>query len=71
MANGPYKKRKLTDIFWLILFVLFLIGFFVILIANSKKANPNMIMPTFDSSGRVCGVDASVKDYPYLYYTNK
>ncbi|XP_050553344.1 choline transporter-like 2 isoform X4 [Spodoptera frugiperda] len=66
--NGPIHNRSCTDIFWLVLFVLFLgvwgyVGYYGMTHGNIEK-----LLAPIDTFGARCGLDSSVKDKPYLVF---
>lgn len=66
--NGPIHNRSCTDIFWLVLFILFLgvwgyVGYYGMTHGNIEK-----LLAPIDTFGARCGLDSSVKDKPYLVF---
>ncbi|XP_052860619.1 choline transporter-like 1 isoform X2 [Anopheles cruzii] len=76
----PATVRGHTDIFWLILYVVFWIALIVIAIFSFIYGNPLRIINGYDSFGNTCGVDSNEKysniplsgmntaDKPYLFF---
>lgn len=67
LGNGPVNKRRITDKFCLVGCCAFLLFFIAIIITYSFKNNYRLLQKPLDSDARICGQDAVVKDYPYLY----
>ncbi|PIK49051.1 hypothetical protein BSL78_14066 [Apostichopus japonicus] len=62
--------ETLTDVLCLILFILAIIVWLTVGLIAGLEGNPaSLVMPT-DSKGRTCGVDAEVREKPYLFYFN-
>jgi hypothetical protein len=51
-----------------IIFIAFLCGAVVVVITGLDKGNLNRLTAMYDASGRGCGIDEGVKDYPLLYF---
>ncbi|KAL8425635.1 hypothetical protein Efla_003355 [Eimeria flavescens] len=61
-------KRRVTDRNWLVLFASFLLlCLFFVLIALTE-GSPSRLYRGMNYQGKTCGVDAEVKDLPYLYF---
>lgn len=67
LSLGPVPKRGMTDILCCIIFLLTLVFFFTFGILYSVKKTSGDLTTIMDSSGNLCGKDAAVKDYPFLY----
>jgi len=74
--NGPIPKRKVNDVIFLILFLIFWVGMFIIAGFSFKYGNLNRLKYGTDSYGNLCGtsntgfanaIDATQK--PYLLLT--
>lgn len=66
--RGPVKNRSCTDVFCLIIFIAFLVGWGIIGFYGFTLGDPQRLLHPTDSNGRICGVDETVKDKPYLFY---
>uniref|UniRef100_A0A6M2DXS4 Choline transporter-like protein n=1 Tax=Xenopsylla cheopis TaxID=163159 RepID=A0A6M2DXS4_XENCH len=66
--RGPLRNRSCTDVFFLILFIVFLVGWAGIGFYALKHGSLNNILGPTDSLGRKCGVDSDVLDKPYLLF---
>ncbi|TPX35404.1 hypothetical protein SeMB42_g07177 [Synchytrium endobioticum] len=75
---GPQSRRQCRDIVFLILFILYWVGMFVVASLAVKTGNPQKLLAATDSHGQYCGwnntaANSSLLDltnYPYLYYLN-
>ncbi|CAK85024.1 unnamed protein product (macronuclear) [Paramecium tetraurelia] len=70
LRNGPVVDRECTDIFCLLLFIVFTFGMFFISGYAFKNGDPHRIAQPYDPDHRACGVDEDVADYPYIYFAN-
>ncbi|XP_046448873.1 choline transporter-like protein 2 isoform X1 [Daphnia pulex] len=66
--RGPVKNRSCTDIFCLIIFIAFLVGWGIIGFYGFTLGDPQRLLHPTDSNGKICGVDETVKDKPNLFY---
>ena len=64
--KGPEDNRSCTDIFFCLLFVIFLGGNVVVAALGFSEGDPIRVFSPFDEDGRNCGVNATL-DYPNLY----
>ncbi|KAI3630109.1 hypothetical protein MIR68_011544 [Amoeboaphelidium protococcarum] len=68
---GPQDNRQCRDVFWLILFILFWCGMFVIAGLAIQQGNLNRLRYGNDTEGNLCGVNnAGGRDHtnaPYQY----
>ncbi|KAJ3340207.1 hypothetical protein HDU93_007297 [Gonapodya sp. JEL0774] len=71
---GVQKKgRRCQDIFWLLLFILFIGGMVAIGIVAIQKGDLNRLRYGYDSAGNLCGTNSGSTDMtskPNLYYWN-
>lgn len=67
LSLGPVQSRGMTDIICCLIFLAALIFFFTVGIIYSVKGTKGSVTNVMDSSGNLCGIDANVKNYPYLY----
>lgn len=65
---GPYQERKCTDVFWLLVFAVFLGGYGWTMGYGYANGRPNWLFSPVDDYGNICGIDAGYEDHPYLYY---
>ena len=65
--DGIYKDRGCTDLFCLIVFLAFMGTMMGLTIHGFIEGNPEKFVAPYDRSGKFCGHDDGVKDYPYLY----
>ncbi|XP_055842030.1 choline transporter-like 2 isoform X3 [Episyrphus balteatus] len=68
--KGPLSKRSCTDVFCLLIFVIFLAAWCYIGNYAIKNGDLNKLLVPTDSFNRKCGVDATVKDKKYLFFFN-
>ncbi|KAI9562773.1 hypothetical protein GHT06_010227 [Daphnia sinensis] len=66
--RGPVKNRSCTDVVCLIIFIAFLVGWGIIGFYGFTLGDPQRLLHPTDSNGRICGVDETLKDKPYLFY---
>ncbi|XP_069697989.1 choline transporter-like 2 isoform X2 [Periplaneta americana] len=66
--RGPLNKRSCTDVICLLLFLAFIGGWVFVGIYAFMYGDPARLVKPTDSTGRRCGLDADVKDKPYLFY---
>lgn len=64
------KKRSCTDLLCAFLFLLFLIGWFLVFFYAFHRSDMSILLNPADSEGRKCGRDQGVETRPYLYYYN-
>lgn len=68
LSHGPVKSRKMTDLICCIIFVIFLLSWIGIGIYYTFAGDRlSSLDDVLDSEGNYCGVDAKVKDFPYLF----
>eukprot|EP00732_Lithocolla_globosa_P002669 Lithocolla_globosa_v1_NODE_1836_length_2305_cov_1.876444.p1 type:complete len:426 gc:universal NODE_1836_length_2305_cov_1.876444:183-1460(+) len=71
---GPVHKRSCQDIFWLLLFIIFWIGFIVVGYFAGTKGDPKKLIFGLDSENALCGVDHTasggrdLSTMPFVYY---
>ncbi|CAB3236903.1 unnamed protein product [Arctia plantaginis] len=68
--EGPRRDRSCTDVFWLILFIIFLgvwafVGIYAIINGDVER-----LLAPVDSRGRRCGLDAGLEDKRHLVFFN-
>ncbi|XP_055909374.1 choline transporter-like 2 isoform X2 [Eupeodes corollae] len=68
--KGPLSKRSCTDVFCLLIFVIFLAAWGYIGHYAVRNGDLNKLLVPTDSFNRKCGVDAAVKDKKYLFFFN-
>ena len=69
LRDGPVPDRKCTDLFFCLLFFLFLCSFFTIGAIGFTEGDPSLLLYPYDSSGSQCGrPNTPSSSYPYLYY---
>ncbi|CAB3236909.1 unnamed protein product [Arctia plantaginis] len=66
--NGPLHNRSCTDVFWLILFIVFLgvwafVGYYGVHHGNIQK-----LLAPVDSNGTRCGLDSGFEERKYLVF---
>lgn len=66
--KGPLSKRSCTDVFCLIIFVVFLVSWGFIGHYAVKNGDLDRLLVPTDSEGRKCGVDNGVVDKKYLLF---
>ncbi|XP_012547944.1 CTL-like protein 2 isoform X1 [Bombyx mandarina] len=68
--NGPIHNRSCTDVFWIILFLIFLGGWMYIGYYGYQNGNIEKLLAPMDSNGKRCGVDSGVINRKYLLFFN-
>lgn len=66
--DGPLKRRSCTDVICLLIFAVFVAGWVGIGIYAYRNGDPSTLLVPKDSAGSRCGVDAHVRDRPYLFF---
>ncbi|XP_053684452.1 choline transporter-like 1 [Sabethes cyaneus] len=78
--HQPTAVRGCTDIFWLIVYVLFWVALLIIAVFSFVYGNPLRIINGYDSFGNTCGVESNEKfshfplsgmntlDKPYVFF---
>lgn len=78
--HQPTAVRGCTDIFWLVVYVLFWIALLVIAVFSFVYGNPLRVINGYDSFGNTCGVSSNekfshfplsgmnTKDKPYVFF---
>lgn len=69
--KGPLQRRSCTDIICLLLFMAFLVAWAAVGIYAFVNGDPNKLLSTLtpmNSEGLKCGLDAEVRDKPYLFF---
>lgn len=65
---GPLRSRGCSDFIFTIIFIAF-VGLMAYLTYGSiQNGNPEALVNGVDADGNICGLNASVADYPRLYY---
>ncbi|RWS10489.1 choline transporter-like protein 5 [Dinothrombium tinctorium] len=67
--KGPVSRRSCTDVYCLIIFICFILGWIVVAGFAIRYGNPEQILLPSDSYGRICGRH-ELKDRPYLFFFN-
>lgn len=68
LSHGPVRSRRMTDLVCCIIFALFFAGWLAIGIYYTFTSDRlDSLNDMLDSEGNYCGVDAKVKDYPFLF----
>lgn len=65
----PVENRQVTDVAFIICFILFLLTILVMSIYGVAEGHLQMLAAPVDSDGRLCGISDNI-DYPNLYYYN-
>lgn len=65
---GPLKKRGCSDFLFTVLFLAFFVLMIYLTQTSIKNGDPEALVNGVDSDGNICGLNATVADYPYLYY---
>lgn len=68
LKNGPVMKRKTTDLFFCLFFIIFVFGMVAVYAYAFTKGRPTLIVQGWDGDGLACGLNTTVKDYPVLYW---
>lgn len=69
LRDGPVSVRRCTDLFFLVVFILFLLSMFTVAGIGFVQGNPSLLLYPYDSSGNQCGrPDTVTSAYNYLYY---
>ncbi|XP_072568196.1 choline transporter-like protein 2 isoform X2 [Paramormyrops kingsleyae] len=69
--KGPVYNRGCTDVICCILFILALLGYFVVGILAWSQGDPRKVIYPTDSSGQFCGqVGTKLEKKPFLFYFN-
>ncbi|KPP65219.1 choline transporter-like protein 2-like, partial [Scleropages formosus] len=69
--KGPIYNRGCTDVLCCILFVLALLGYFVVGIVAWSQGDPRKVIYPTDSSGQFCGqAGTRLEKKPFLFYFN-
>jgi Plasma-membrane choline transporter len=71
IKEGPLRHRHCTDVFFGLLFVVFLAAMVVAGLFGYNNGNPELLLHPFDSSGNQCGREVyNTSDYRKLYFVN-
>lgn len=73
LKHGPLEYRKCQDIFYLILFILFIILMAGVAIFAFWNGDPTKLATPYDPNGRQCGYlneKGDARGFKYLYYLN-
>jgi choline transporter-like protein 2/4/5 len=62
------QDRGCTDILCCFVFLAFLVGMVATSFYGFLYGDPKLLLTAWDGLGRGCGYNASVADYPYLYF---
>ncbi|XP_022661704.1 choline transporter-like protein 2 isoform X3 [Varroa destructor] len=65
--KGPVIQRSCTDVFFLLLFIVFLAGWAILAGLAFKQGNINRVIYPSDSNGNICGT-GKYADRPYLFF---
>ena len=68
--TGINFDRGCTDFLCVVIFLVFVSCMFAVAIFGLIKGEPSRLFAPYDNWNRFCGVDESVKDYPYLFIAN-
>lgn len=68
--TGLNYQRSCTDFICVVFFLVFVSCMFAVAIFGLIKGEPARLFAPYDFDNRFCGVDESVKEYPYLFVTN-
>jgi hypothetical protein len=68
LKNGPVMKRRMTDVFFCLFFIVFIFGMVAVYAYAFTKGRPALIVQGWDSDGLGCGLNTTTKDYPVLYW---
>ena len=70
LEKGLSKKRRCTDVFWLLLFTGF-IGLMVFMTGYGiVVGNPAKLMAPVVLGNKICGFSEGLENYPYFYIPN-
>ena len=69
LQDGPTESRGCTDLLFLMLFVAYWVGFFIVCVFGFKNGDPKLIATPFDYRKQHCGFDKGFEDYPLIYYS--
>ena len=69
LKDGPLKSRSCTDVFCLLIFILFLISSAGLIGYAIFKGNPGALTIPYDPDQNGCGI-GKTKDYPFIYFAN-
>lgn len=61
-------NRKCTDVFFCCFFMLFMIGMAGCFAYAFNSGNPRLMAAGWSYDGLACGINETVKDYPFLYW---
>eukprot|EP00158_Paraphelidium_tribonemae_P004854 Partr_v1_DN27006_c0_g1_i1_m28801 putative Solute carrier family 44 member len=62
--------RKCTDLSWLLLFVIYWVGMGFVCWQAVTYGDPRLLVYPENSEGKLCGIDLSFTDRPYLYFVD-
>ncbi|XP_032868048.1 choline transporter-like protein 2 isoform X3 [Amblyraja radiata] len=69
--KGPIANRSCTDVICCLLFVVALVGYFIVGLVAWTHGDPRKVIYATDSRGEFCGqMGTTNKDKPYLFYFN-
>ncbi|XP_066564114.1 choline transporter-like protein 2 isoform X2 [Amia ocellicauda] len=69
--KGPIHNRSCTDVICCILFILAIIGYFVVGIVAWSQGDPRKVIYPTDSRGQFCGqAGTPLENKPFLFYFN-
>lgn len=66
-TRGPHESDECTDIFCMIIFILYLVGMIGLVVFLYPKAHVGEMRSMLDSAGNKCGADKGFEDYKNLY----
>ncbi|XP_078285763.1 choline transporter-like protein 2 isoform X3 [Rhinoraja longicauda] len=69
--KGPIANRSCTDIICCLLFIVALVGYFIVGLVAWTHGDPRKVIYATDSRGEFCGqIGTSNEDKPFLFYFN-
>ena len=66
LGTGPVERKRVTDVIFMVICLVFLFIFIVFGIIYGVWNNYNLITKPMDSDARICGLDGPVKDHKFL-----
>jgi len=70
LKDGPIKERKCTDIFCILLFILFAGTYIYSIVYGYQNNHIHQLLHPVNGDGKLCGID-DLEEYPNLYYLVK
>lgn len=68
LQNGPTANRHITDVLFMIIFILFCCGMGACMAYGWARGKPQQLVIGWDKDGNGCGYTNVTQDYPYLYW---